>query len=138
VGLGFVNCLWFRFEYLDVLINVCIRRGLSTITCGTASVSSAREDRIASSDRGISCLVVDDFEPWRCYVRSKLGITTTYWLCEATDGAEAVQKATELKPDLILLDVGLPDMNGIEVAKRIRQNNPSSRIVFATLTTTST
>ena len=81
-----------------------------------------------------SVLVVDDFEPWRCYVRSKLGDYNYLQVVgEATGGAEAVQKATELKPDLILLDIGLPDMNGIEVAKRIRQTNPCSRIVFATL-----
>jgi len=51
-------------------------------------------------------------------------------VAEALDGSEAVQKAEELKPDLILLDIGLPKLNGIEAARRIRQLSPNSQIVF--------
>ena len=51
-------------------------------------------------------------------------------IAEASDGSEAVQKAGELKPDLILLDIGLPKLNGIEVARRIRQCSPNTKIVF--------
>jgi DNA-binding NarL/FixJ family response regulator len=51
-------------------------------------------------------------------------------VCEVSDGAEAVQKADELKPDLIILDIGLPNLNGIEAARRIRQLSPSSKILF--------
>jgi len=50
-------------------------------------------------------------------------------ICEASDGPEAVRKAEELKPDLIVLDIGLPKLNGIEAARRIRQLSPSSKIV---------
>jgi DNA-binding NarL/FixJ family response regulator len=49
---------------------------------------------------------------------------------EASDGLEAVQKSRELQPDLILLDVGLPGMNGIEAARQMRQIAPHSKIVF--------
>jgi CheY-like chemotaxis protein len=48
------------------------------------------------------------------------------------DGSEAVQKAEELRPDLIVLDIGLPKLNGIEAARRIRQVSPNSKIVFLT------
>jgi CheY-like chemotaxis protein len=51
-------------------------------------------------------------------------------MAEAVDGPEAIQKAEELKPDLIVLDIGLPKLNGIEAARRIRQLSPSSKIIF--------
>ena len=77
--------------------------------------------------------LVDDFEPWRRFVRSKLADCNHLRVVgEATNGSEAVQRVTELKPDLILLDINLPDMNGIEVAEQIWQSNPRSRIIFAT------
>ena len=47
-----------------------------------------------------------------------------------SDRSEADQKAKELKPDLILLDIGLPKINGIEAARRIWQLSPNSRIIF--------
>jgi len=51
-------------------------------------------------------------------------------VCEVSDGLEAVQKAKELQPDLIVLDIGLPGLNGIEAARRIRQLSPLSKILF--------
>jgi CheY-like chemotaxis protein len=54
-------------------------------------------------------------------------------IAEASDGPEAIQKAEELKPDLIVLDIGLPKLNGIEAARRIRQLSASSKIVFLSL-----
>ena len=51
-------------------------------------------------------------------------------IAEVSDGLEAVQKAEELQPDLILLDIGLPTLNGIEAARRIRKLSPESKIVF--------
>jgi DNA-binding NarL/FixJ family response regulator len=51
---------------------------------------------------------------------------------EVTDGLEAVHKAEELQPDLILLDVGLPTLNGMEAARRIRTLSPESKIIFVT------
>jgi len=76
-------------------------------------------------------LVVDDYEPWRRYFRTALHKQPELQVIgEASDGLEAVQKAQELQPDLILLDIGLPLLNGLEVARRIRKVSPASRILF--------
>ncbi len=78
----------------------------------------------------IRILIVDDFEDWRRKVRQLLQERPELQvICEVSDGLEAVQKADELKPDLILLDIGLPKLNGIEAARRIRQLSPSSKII---------
>ena len=78
-------------------------------------------------------LVADDFEPWRRSVCAMLREHAELQVVgEAADGREAVQKAETLKPDLIVLDIGLPTLNGIEAAKRIRVVVPGTRILFLT------
>ena len=52
---------------------------------------------------------------------------------EVSDGLEAVQKAVELQPDFILLDIGLPSLDGIEAARQIRKLVPKSKIIFLTI-----
>jgi DNA-binding NarL/FixJ family response regulator len=79
----------------------------------------------------VRILVVDDYEPFRRYLRATLQARSDLQVIrEASDGLEAVQAAEDLRPDLILLDVGLPSMNGIEVARRIRKLCPESKILF--------
>ena len=79
----------------------------------------------------IRILIVDDFENWRRQLHSLIQARPTWQIiAEASDGSEAVQKTEDLKPDLILLDIGLPKLNGIEAAKRIRQCSPRSKIIF--------
>ena len=79
----------------------------------------------------VRVLVVDDFEPFRRFVRSTLTQRPDLQVIgEASDGLEAVQKTEALKPDLILLDIGLPRLSGIEAGRRIRQLSPKSKIVF--------
>lgn len=79
----------------------------------------------------IRVLVVDDYEPWRRFARSTLQKEAeVQFIREVSDGLEAVQQAEQLKPDLILLDIGLPTLNGIEAARRIREVSPESKIVF--------
>ena len=76
-------------------------------------------------------LIVEDFAPYRIFVTSMLHQRPDLRvMCEASDGLQAVAKAQELKPDLILLDIGLPQLNGIEAARRIRTAHPKCKIVF--------
>jgi DNA-binding NarL/FixJ family response regulator len=79
----------------------------------------------------VRVLVVEDFEPFRRFIASTLKKRPELQIiCEVPDGLEAVQKAQELQPDLILLDIGLPTLNGIEAARRIRNLSPESKIIF--------
>lgn len=82
---------------------------------------------------GVRVLVVDDFAEWRQFVRGIIGdVAGLHIIGEASDGAEAVAKARVLEPDLVLLDIGLPSLNGIEVARQIRQFSPRCAILFLT------
>lgn len=79
----------------------------------------------------IRVLVVEDFEPFRRFVVSTLQTAPGLRLIsEASDGLEAVQKVEELRPDLVVLDIGLPTLNGLEAARRIRKVSPKSKILF--------
>jgi DNA-binding NarL/FixJ family response regulator len=76
-------------------------------------------------------LVVEDNEPYRRFICSTLGKRPElHIVCEVSDGLEAVQKAEELHPDLVVLDIGLPSLNGIEVARRIGKLSSESKILF--------
>ena len=76
-------------------------------------------------------IVVDDYDPFRRFICSTLRKRPELQIVgEVSDGLEAVQKAEELQPDLIVLDIGLPSLNGIEAARRIRKLSPKSKILF--------
>lgn len=76
-------------------------------------------------------LVADDYEPFRRFICSTLRKRPALQIVgETADGLGAVQKAEELRPDLIVLDIGLPILNGIEAARRIRKFSPEARILF--------
>jgi DNA-binding NarL/FixJ family response regulator len=81
----------------------------------------------------VRILLVDNFDLFRRFVYSLLlnGLGFQVFV-EASDGLEAVHKAEELKPDVILLDIDLPKLSGIEAARLIRQSSEHSKIVFVT------
>ena len=81
----------------------------------------------------VTVLLVDDYEPFRRFVVTKLKAQPHLRiLSEVSDGVEAVEKAKELQPDLILLDIGLPRLNGIAAARQIQHLSPKSKILFVT------
>ena len=81
----------------------------------------------------IRILLVDDFPVWRLQLRSILAAHPEWQVVgEASDGLEALQKAEQLSPDLILLDIGLPKLNGIETKNRLCKIVPATKVIFVT------
>lgn len=79
----------------------------------------------------IRILVVDDFQQWRLLARSILERGPRFRVVgEASDGVEAIKKAATLLPDVVLLDIGLPRLNGIEAAAQMQRVSAASKIVF--------
>lgn len=79
----------------------------------------------------VRILVVDDYKPWHDFVSTTLRSQPELQIIgRVSDGLEAVQQAQQLQPDLILLDIGLPTLNGIEAARRIQELSPTSKILF--------
>ncbi|PYU10201.1 MAG: hypothetical protein DMG37_21100, partial [Acidobacteria bacterium] len=76
--------------------------------------------------------MADDFVPWRRFVSSVILPKKPGWhiVCEASDGEEAIKKAEEFRPDMILLDISLPKLNGIDAARQIGKIAPESKILF--------
>jgi DNA-binding NarL/FixJ family response regulator len=94
-----------------------------------ATVSCIDDNRSVSAV--VRVLLVEDFEPFRRFTCSKLRKKPELQVIgEVSDGMEAVRKAEELQPDLILVDVGLPTLSGIEAARRICKLPHKSKIVF--------
>ena len=91
------------------------------------SVETAQELQMAL----VRILIVDDFDLWKSFVSARLRERPDLEIIGfASDGLQAVQKAEELQPDLILLDMMLPKLNGIEAAQQIRKVAPQTKILF--------
>ncbi len=79
----------------------------------------------------VRVMVVEEFLPFRRFICSTLRQRPHLQvICESSDGQDAVRRAYELQPELILLDIGLPTLNGIEAARQIRKLSPQSKIIF--------
>jgi DNA-binding NarL/FixJ family response regulator len=78
-------------------------------------------------------LIADDEASIRRAVRAFIESRSQFEVCEATDGTEAFHKAAFLNPDLIVLDLSMPNANGVEVALRLRDLLPSTPVVLYTM-----
>jgi DNA-binding NarL/FixJ family response regulator len=86
---------------------------------------------VRSLGRKVRVLIADDHQQIRKIVRSTLQAHPDFDVCgEAVDGAEAVQEAKKLKPDVVVLDVSMPGLNGFEAAREIKTILPQSAIVI--------
>src|ERR1700757_805281 len=83
-------------------------------------------------------LIAEDHGLWREFIYSTLQQHFDEWnIYKKTDGPGAIQQARELQPGLIVLDIGLPTLSGIEAARRIRKVSPDSKILFVSQETSS-
>jgi DNA-binding NarL/FixJ family response regulator len=81
--------------------------------------------------RSIRVFVAEDYPPFRRFLASTIqNRPELQIICEVEDGPEAVQKAGALQPEVVLLDIGLPRLSGIEAARQIRNLSPKSKILF--------
>ncbi len=78
-------------------------------------------------------LIAEDFAQFRELVASTVELKLHVKPTCVSDGLEAVEKAAQLLPDLVLLDIGLPGLSGIEAARKIRQQSPNSKIMFISM-----
>jgi DNA-binding NarL/FixJ family response regulator len=79
-------------------------------------------------------LIADDHEVVRKGLIALLQGQTDWQVCgEAVDGREAVDKAQQLRPDVIILDIGMPSLNGLEATRQILKSNPHARVLILTL-----
>ena len=86
---------------------------------------------VMDTDLGIRILIVDDYGPWRRFISTALHTNPHLRVVgEAPDGFAAIDKAAELQPDLVLLDIEMPKLNGIEAARKILQSSPQCKILF--------
>jgi len=82
----------------------------------------------------IKCLLVDDHTLFRQGVRRLLESETDFEVVgEAADGGEAVEKARELRPDIVLMDIGMPGLSSFESARQIKKNRMETKILFLTM-----
>jgi DNA-binding NarL/FixJ family response regulator len=96
-----------------------------------AFIVRAEDIRLDAEMSALRTLLIDDHVDLRKRLRSMLEEKTECVVIgEASDGLDAIEQAKELQPDLILLDLSLPKLNGMEAGRRIRKLCPHSKIIF--------
>ena len=95
------------------------------------NVTPAKNPRSASSPKCI--LVVDDISSVRSIVREGLELQAGYICEEAADGVEGIEKAKKIRPDLVVVDLAMPKLNGFEVAAALRREMPRTPVVLLTI-----
>jgi DNA-binding NarL/FixJ family response regulator len=110
---------------------------------GLKAISSIIESRAKKTseqpgsrngDAMIRIVVADDHEIMRAGLRGAISQQENWTVCaEAANGVEAVSKVVELKPDVVILDITMPVMSGLEAAIKIRQLSPSTRIIILSM-----
>lgn len=109
-------------------------RSLSFVEAGNSMISTdaAKSPGVATTQ--VRILIVDDHEVMRLGIRNLLESQPAWTVCgEAHDGREAVTKALQLAPDVIIMDVTMPVMNGLEAAGAIARSNPDIPVILFSL-----
>jgi two-component system invasion response regulator UvrY len=83
------------------------------------------------STKTVSVLIVDDQLPFRAVARTVIGMTSGFSVSgEAESGEDAIAAVDEVHPDLVLMDINLGEMNGIEATRRIRAQHPNVEVIL--------
>ena len=94
------------------------------------AVKTAQDPRIGGAMKPLRILVADDHDLMRRGLKSLLESHPGWNICaEAHTGREAVSKSEELKPDIVILDITMPELNGVEAARRILKASPNTEIL---------
>jgi DNA-binding NarL/FixJ family response regulator len=107
--------------------------GSSPLFCTALDSTGESDARLSGRKKPMRILIADDHEAVRRGLRAALSAAGWEVCADVVNGKEAVAKATELKPDLIILDISMPVMGGLDAARLIRTANPSAKIVIFTM-----
>jgi DNA-binding NarL/FixJ family response regulator len=107
--------------------------GSSPLFCTALDSSGESDARASGRKKPMRILIADDHEAVRRGLRAALSAAGWEVCADVINGKEAVAKATELKPDLIILDISMPVMGGLDAARLIRTADPSAKIVIFTM-----
>jgi len=105
---------------------------LSALGC-TSSETSGEKISLSGKKKPVRIMIADDHEAIRRGLRSALTAAGWEVCADVMNGKDAVEKAAELKPDLIILDISMPVMGGLDAARLIRKADPSAKIVIFTM-----